>query len=168
MTLPAVNTETQDIDVDKPTEFAAFVAWSSIPVFLKRPPRDKKTGNTLSVEDFCYSLGIEDEEVIDLAKLTTGTMFCERYGVNKDTLTRWKKKIAQRNVMEDIRQWAQPMTRNVIMSLYNQAVRGGLPGHYELYLQAVAQWSPKMNIDIRKRTIKTVRIEVVDPQHHAE
>lgn len=153
--------EKAKLPVEKTFEFEMFLIWDSIPSFFKNPPTDKKSKLKPSVQEFCESMGIEDETVLELAQIQTATAFAEKYGVSKDTLTDWRKLIRERDLLADLASWTRPLTRNVMMSLYNQCLRGGLPEHYKLWLQTVAGWSEKSLIDIRKRTIKTVRVEVL-------
>ena len=155
-----VNTQNDDIALRRPDVFAAFVLWSTVPSLLRYPPKNKD-GSRPTPREFAESMGIEDEDMLAMVDIKTQTMFAEKYGVDPKTLWAWKKKMASRNVLEDIRQWAQPLTRNVILSLYNKAIRGGLPDHYKLFLQAIPGWSEKIRID--KRTITKVVIETVDP-----
>lgn len=162
----AIEKPAEQLPVVKKEEFEAFVLWCSIPVFLKRPPRDKKTGHTPEVREFCESLGIEDERVFELAELKNQNEFAARFDLSIDTLTDWKKLILERDLLGDLQTWAKPLSRNVLMSLYNNTLRGGLPEHYALWFKLAAGWSDKLNVDIRKRVIKTVRVEIVDPKDH--
>lgn len=163
LSVPAKITR-EDLPVRKPDEFEIFLAWYSIPAFFRNPPRDKKTRLQPDVRDFLESIGVDDERTIRLAEIKTMSAFAEEYHVHINTLTDWRKLIQERDMLEDVRSWAKPLVRNVIMSLYNACLRGGLPDHYKLFLQTVAGYSEKSQIDIRKRVIKTVRVEIVDPQ----
>lgn len=153
-----------DREIEKTFEFEMFLLWESIPSFFKNPPADKKTGNKPEPRPFCEAMGIDDERILELCEIPTASAFGIKYGVHRDTLTDWRKIIRNRDLLGDLREWASPLTRNVLMALYNQCLRGGLPEHYKLWLQSVAQFSEKSVIDINKRVIKKVVIEVLPPQ----
>lgn len=161
---PIEKSQEQKLEIKRQWEFQQYVLWCNIPSFLKMPPTDKK-GNKPTPEDFCRSMGIEDENIIELAKLRSSAEFSKRFGIHENTLIQWRRKIGERDLLTDIRAFAEPLTKNVVMSLYNQTLRGGLPQHYELFFNFVNSWSKKINIDVRKRVIKTIKVEIVDPQH---
>lgn len=155
------------LSMTKPKEFEAFVLWCSIPVFFKRPPRDKKTGEKPTVREFLYSMGIEDDRVIELAELDTQKAFGDRFEVNEHTLVEWKQKMRERDLLADLGAWIEPLTRNVMMAHYNSCIRGGLPEHYKLWYQVAAKWSEKTQVDVNKRTISVVKVHIVDPKESA-
>lgn len=155
---------TSDLPIEKTFEFEMFALWYSIPTFLKNPMPHKKTGYKPDVREFCEEMGIDDERVIELAMIPTMTEFCAAYNINKNTATEWKKLLHERDLYADLSEWTKPLTKNVMMSLYAACLRGGFPDHYKLWLQTVNGWSEKTQIDIRKRTIKTVRVEIVQPK----
>lgn len=148
--------------IEKREEFEAYLAWKSIPSLLRYPPRDKHTKTIPEPRAFALSMGIDDEATLQLIEIKTQAEFADRFKLDQGTLTRWNKLIEERDLLADLRAWAKPLTKNVTMALYNSTLRGGLPGHYELWFKVVNEWSDKLNIDIRKRVIKTVKIEVVD------
>lgn len=152
------------LELQKPWEFQQYVLWCNLPSYLKRPPKDKK-GNQPTALDFCMSMGIEDPAILELAQIPTNVEFSAKYGVHINTLTRWRREIGERDLISDIRQWAEPLTKNVAMSLYNATLRGGLPQHYELWFNFVNNWNKKISVDVRKRVIKTVTVRVVDTPH---
>lgn len=151
----------QDVleDLEKPEVFEAYVMWKSLPSVLRYPPHDKK-GNPQTPKEFAEKIGIDDDTALEMINLRTKEDFAARYGVHVSTLTRWNRRIAKRDVLGDIRAWAQPLNRNVALSLYEKAMKGGLPEHYALWFKLVSGWSEKIRID--QRVIKTVRLEVHD------
>ena len=159
--LNAPKPEDAQVDIKKQEEFETFLLWFSMPSFFRKPPRDRKTGFQPQPREFCESLGVEDEKLLELCEIPTQSAFAEKYGVSIDTLTDWKKKIRERDLLGDLRMWAEPMMKNVMMAHYNQCIRGGLPEHFKLFYQVIGQWNEKVNIDIRKRTIKTVEVNVI-------
>lgn len=141
--------------------YALYAAWRGIPPLLRHPPADKQ-GNRPSPEDFAASLGIDDDDAVDLLMIPTKIAFSEKYNVSVRTLSRWNKTIKERDFFADMREFAIPLHKNVMLSLYNKTIRGGLPEHYALWFKVFAQWSEKMQIDLTKRTVRTIRYEIVD------
>lgn len=150
----------------KQKEFDAFTAWLAIPPLFKRPPVDKKTRQRPEVRDFLEAIGVNDDKLIELAEITTQQMFAEKYAVSMDTLTDWKKKIFEKDLLGELADWARPLMGNVLMAHYNQCIRGGLPEHYKLFYQIVGGWSEKMSLNISKREIKTVNVHVIHSNKH--
>lgn len=92
-------------------------------------------------------LGIDSETILELSDIRTQNDFAEKYGVSKDTLSLWNKTIAVRDSMEDIRKWARGLTKNVIASLYNTAVRKGSSFEVKLFMQLVESWEEKQKVE---------------------
>lgn len=155
----------EGLAIKKEKEFGAFLAWLSLPVTLRYPPKVKGMEQQ-TPREYALSMGIDDEEVLGLIELKTAKEFGERFEVDPNTLTDWKKLIYERDMLGDLTQWAKPLSRNVMMSLYNKTMRGGLPEHYALWFKLNHQWSDKINIDIRKRVIKTITVKVVHPKDY--
>lgn len=146
-----------------PEEFKAFSLWLSLPSFMRRPPK-AKDGTVPTVRDFAEKMGFDDEEAIAFLEIKTMQEFAEKYNVHPNTLTAWKKAVRKADPFSDIREWANDLNRNVIFSLYNKAIQGGLPEHYKLWFQVVAGWSEKVQHD--HRVIRTVNLRVLEaPQH---
>lgn len=96
-------------------EFEAYVAWKSLPAFLKGQPHAvlKKTG-------------MDDELTLELLSIRTQTEFAARFGI-KDlgTLTDWNKKIEAQGLLPDIYAWARKLTPNVVFALYKNVSKNG-------------------------------------------
>ncbi len=160
--LEKIKEEIVDLDVNNlkhPEEFKAFALWLSMPPLMRKPPRDKN-GNTPTVREFCEQMGIDDEEAIGLISIRTQGEFAEKYGISETTISTWKKAIKKRDIMDDIRVWANELNSNVVFSLYNKTIRGGLPEHYKLWFQVIARWSEKLRVD--HRVIRTINFRVVE------
>lgn len=156
------------IDEEKlkhPDEYRKFAVWLALPPLMRRPPRDKN-GNTPTVREFAERMGIEDDDAIALLECPTQTAFSEKFGISQQTLSAWKADIKQRDILADIRAWANDLNSNVVFSLYNKTIQGGLPEHYKLWFQVIAGWSEKFRVD--QRVIKTITFEVVPAPHHVE
>jgi len=158
MTEVAETTRTNtDFAPYKEKAFEAFILWLSLPSVLKRPPAKA------SISEFATSMGIDDEEVLGLIEIKTQKQFAERYEVNEDTLTAWKRTGQAQQAIEDLQRWARPLTKNVLFGLYNQCIRGGQPQHYKLWYQIVAGWSEKLTLMQSQRRIKSMRVLVLPP-----
>tara|TARA_B100001123_G_C14781091_1_gene816608 strand:- start:248 stop:643 length:396 start_codon:yes stop_codon:yes gene_type:complete len=96
-------------------EFEAYIAWKSLPTFLKGQPQPvlKKTG-------------IEDDMTLELLTIRTQTEFAARFGI-KDlgTLTDWNKRIEAEGLLDDIYLWARKLTPNVVFALYKNVSKNG-------------------------------------------
>lgn len=145
--------------------FETYVAWRSIPALLKNPPVDRKSGTRLSVEEFCEQMGIDDEQTIDLAKIRSGTQFCERFSVSRNTLTRWDKDMKGRDTLADLREWSLKLSKNVIMALYNKAIRKGDAFEVKIWFQLINQWNEKQVVEHDYRGVKSITYEIIEPKH---
>ena len=157
-----VPTESELEDINKKAEFAAFVAWSSIPSMLRFPPADQKSGERPTPRQFAQAMGIEDEEILRLVEITTKQQFAAEYRVSPDTLTDWSKKIAKRDGMDDLRMWAQKLSKNMMFAMYNHAIRKGNPLLMKLWFETVEKWTPKLDINA---TYKGVARVTIQPDH---
>lgn len=128
-------------------EFHLFRVWRQLPVMLKRPPADTKTGFAPSPVEFAEAMGIDDEMVLELVQLPTQKSFAEKYGVSVDTLVDWGKKLELMNEDDEMRRWARKLTKNLLFSLYNHAMRKGNPLNFKLFLEYVQKWAPNLKID---------------------
>lgn len=96
-------------------EFAMYVAWKSLPSFLRGQP-----------EPVLKKMGIEDDMTYELLRLRTQTEFAARFGI-KDlgTLTDWNKRIDDEGLLNDIYSWARKLTPNVVLALYKNVTKNG-------------------------------------------
>ena len=102
-------------NVYRKQEFALYVKWKSLPVFLRNKPREVLT-----------KFGFDDEEIFELLKIKNQTEFAKQYGI-KDlgTLTDWNKIIEKEGLIGDIYNWARTLTPNVVMALYKNISKNG-------------------------------------------
>lgn len=155
------NTDLVNITPKKEKEYQAYCLWRSVPFFFRNPPRDKATGVAPVPRDFAMSMGIEDEIMLDLCGIKTQKEFGAIYDVHPDTLSDWNKTYNAQNGLEEAKKWAQSLTKNVLFSLYNNALRKG--GYYEvkLWLQVVENWQEKQQVDHTYLGVATVNYEIV-------
>jgi hypothetical protein len=139
-------TDTTDLQIIKEDEFRMYLMWKSLPPLMRFPPKDRN-GNQTTSEDFCDELGVDNPMVRDLVNIKRQKDFAERFKVDEDTLTAWNKKIRENNLLDDIRTWANEMTRNIVLSLYSHTVRKGNPLNFKLWFQIVSQWEEKLKVE---------------------
>ncbi len=153
------NDETKPI-IRRRDEFGSYAFFKSLPSFLLRPPRDRKTGVRPTPREFALSIGIADEETLDFLDLQTQKGFAAKYGVAEQTLVRWNKQLEGQAALNAIQEWAQPLLSNVVFRLYMQIMTGNAqPGHYKVWFQIVAGW---LENQAPKREFKGVELRVVD------
>lgn len=155
------DTELLDITPQKEKEYQAYCLWRSVPFFFRNPPKDKVTGLTPTSRDFALAMGIEDDTMLDLVEIKTQGQFGERYNVDINTLTRWNKTASAQNGLEEARKWATNLTKNVLFSLYNNAIRKGLAPETKLWLQVVEGWQEKQQVDHTYLGVATINYEIV-------
>ena len=101
--------------VYRKNEFELYIAWKSLPTFLRGQP-----------EPVLKKMGIDDDMTLELLKIRTQTEFAARF-VIKDlgTLTDWNKRIEDEGLLNDIYGWARKLTPNVVLALYKNATKNG-------------------------------------------
>lgn len=143
----ATTIPTQAIIVKDDETFMKFVLWQSIPPFIKRPP-SAKNGATPTPREFAESMGIDDPEILELCELTNQRQFAERFACDQGTLSDWKKKLKQRDVLADCREWGRALSRNMLTSLYNHAIRKGNPLNIKLWFQIMNGWKEESKVEM--------------------
>lgn len=138
--------------------FELYALWRSLPVSIL---------SQVSEEELADRFGFDDPIVIDLVKIRTQTAFAERYNIHIDTLSDWNKRIRERDPLIEARSWAIGLTKNVVLSLYNHAVRKGNAELYKLYFKVVNEWQEKIKIDPIKGTV-IFNFEAIDAEDEAE
>lgn len=125
----------------KPREYELYCIWKALPPMMLAPV----SGTT---NDVIEKLRIEDPTILELIKLRTQIDFGKHFDVNINTLTDWNKLVARRDTLVDIRKWARVLTKNVLFSMYNNAMsKGGTSfKDRENYLKVIEQWSDKLDV----------------------
>jgi hypothetical protein len=129
--------EQKTLKPTKSNEFDIFCIWSSLPAFIKTQPEEVLKGK----------LGIDDPFLLELASLKTRAQFSERFGVDADTLTNWGKYVDQNPNVDDIKKWAKKLTKNVVMGVYNQAIKKG-GENAKLWIKWVEDWKETSTVDV--------------------
>lgn len=138
----------EETEWQKPREFEAYALWLNIPALMKSPP-PQKNGVSPDPKSFAIGIGIEDETVLELVQLRTGQDFAKKYGVHINTLTRWKKDLKARGIigLNKVREWAEDMTGNIVMSMYNHVMKKGNPHLFKLWFQTINGWNEKTKVE---------------------
>jgi len=164
----AVNNN-ENIDLQKEVEFELFALWLSIPPLLKNPPK-QKDGSVPSGRAMAISMGIDDEGVLDLCELKTNLDFSARYDVHINTLTTWKKKIKEKGAtgLPMMQNWAQTMSSNLLMSLYQHAMKKGNPLTIKLWFQLVDNWKENIKVDHVFTPVESIEHDIYETKPKLE
>jgi hypothetical protein len=153
-------TTKSEIVPTKPTQdryaalYEVYALWRSLPVSIL---------SQVSRDELVNRFGIDDENVANLVQIKTQTAFAEKYDLSIDTLTDWNKKIREKDPLIEARQWALSLTKNVVLSLYNHAIRKGNAELYKLFFKVVNEWQEKIKIDPVKGTV-IFNFEAIDKE----
>lgn len=150
-----------DLVPQKEYEFNKYKVWRAIPSLLRNPPMDKISRTRPEPRDFAIAMGIEDEETLELVDIPTQKAFGERFNVHPDTLTDWNRTVAVVSSMEQVRNWATHLTKNVVLALYNNAIRKGNMLEVKLWLQVVEGWEEKQKVEHEYLGVASVQYEIV-------
>lgn len=81
--------------------------------------------------------------------LPTVTSFCEKYGINIDTTTDWKKRADFAQLKREAQiEWLGDATSDVLAGLKDRCVKYGMAYDVELYLLYVEGWDRKRVIEL--------------------
>lgn len=155
--------KSENIDIQKEVEFELFALWISIPPLLKNPPK-QKDGSTPDGRAMAMSMGIDDQGILDLCELKTNLDFSERYNVHINTLTVWKKKIKEKSAsgLPMMQNWAQTMSSNLLMSLYQHAMKKGNPLTIKLWFQLVDNWKENIQVEHVLKPVDSIDHNIYD------
>jgi hypothetical protein len=150
-----------DTGIIKVYEYNKYKVWKAIPSLLKYPPVDKITRERPEPRDFAIAMGIEDDETLELVEIPTQKAFAQRFGLSEDTLVDWNKTVGLQSSMEQVRNWATHLTKNVVLALYNNAIRKGNMLEVKLWLQVVEGWEEKQKVEHEYLGVASVQYEIV-------
>lgn len=143
----------QTTEPNKKIEYDIFCIWASLPAYFKSQPEEVLKGK----------LGIDDPFLLELATIKNRSQFSERFGVSINTLTAWSKIIDDNPNVDDIKKWAKKLTKNVVMGVYNQAIKKG-GENAKLWLKWVQDWNEKSALDVTSggKSISEIKWVVID------
>ena len=107
--------------IQKPAEYLKFIEFMSLP----RVIRKREFGIELLQE------------------------FAKKYDLEPSTLSRWQnRKDFWSAVRKEMKGWAKNKTPNVILALYNKAIRDGNAKEAKLWFQYIEDWAEKHGVDL--------------------
>lgn len=142
----------------KDREFELYCLWKSLPPMILSPVAG-------TVNEVIEKLRIDDPIILELINIKTQKEFAAHFNLDATTLTGWNMDISKRDTLSDIRVWAKKLTKNVMFSMYNNAMtKGGTSfKDRENFLKVIEQWSDKLDVkhevgdtlaDILRNTLK--------------
>ncbi len=138
--------------------YEIYCAWKALPPFFKKPPVARGAKEALPVDEYLEKAGIDDPFIVELSKLTTQKAFAEKYGVSEDTLSDWNKTQGVRDSLVEIRGWSRHLSKNVLFSLYNRAMKDGSAFEVKLFFQLVEKWEEKARIEHDYKGVTEIQI----------
>jgi len=135
-------------DIHKTTEFELYILWKSLPPLMKNALPNRE-GTIPRGSDIARALGIEDETLIELSDIKTQKDFARVYNLHVNTLGDWNIKIREKglSLLPDMREWASGLSRNLLMSTYQHAMKKGNPLLIKLWFQLIEQWEEKQQVE---------------------
>lgn len=124
--------------------FKLYCVWKSLPYKILKP----KKGTTETMDDVLDKLGIDDPLSRELLTIKTMDEFADHYGIGRRTPYVWNKFISKHNILSDIRDWAGSLVKNVIMSMYTNAMSNN-PRAFkdrENFVKVIGGWVDKMEV----------------------
>lgn len=98
----------------KEKEFKTFMIWLTLPsVFLGKP------------DNVIEQLGINDEEAKALMQIKNMSQFAEKYKVRNTTLTEWRKKITNEEMIDNSKDFFKRLSKNIYASFYRATLKHG-------------------------------------------
>ena len=124
----------QEKGIRRKSDFQLYVLWKSLPSLLRGQSKE-----------IFAQYGFEDELVLQLFELKTQQDFQKKFLLNKNTLTKWNKRIEKEGLLaEKIMVWAKKLTANVISALYKKVIEEGDAQRTKLWLEFVEGWREKI------------------------
>lgn len=114
--------------------FETYALWRSLPIPILK---------TMNREQLRDKMGFDDDDILDLIAIPTQRDFAQKYDLGMDTLTQWNKKLRDRDPLFEAKGWAKGLAKNVIISMYNHALRKGNPLLFKLFFQVINDWEEK-------------------------
>ncbi len=132
---PTLTARNGQAEIRRVAEFETYVMWKALPSAIKGRP-----------EEDLRKLGISNPMTLELFKIETQEQFASKYKVRPSTLSDWNNKIVNEGlVFKRLAMWQKDLTPNVMLSLYNTAVRDGKAPEVLAWVKIVDQWSDKTN-----------------------
>lgn len=94
-------------------------------------------------------LGIDDEDIRELAGISTQKEFAERYNIRPQTLTVWKRETPPPEYADiDWRIWTRHLTREVVHQLWLGISKRKDPASVKLFMQLAGEYEETTHIKV--------------------
>lgn len=135
-----IHTESEFVP-QREREYRLFLIWQILPQEI----RDEKVGPAYLEQE-----GITDELITELAGIKTQKAFAEKYGLNKDTLSMWKKQPVPEQYAElaDFRYYSKQLIKNVLPILYRGFKERKDPASAKFLLEGHGEYIQKSEVHI--------------------
>lgn len=132
------NRKKQESPLRNPDIYEKYKLWKSLPTMWKGMDRGALT------EKF----GIEEESMLELLECKTQGQFADKYGVDITTTTDWNHRMEDEGIdyLEDIKKWANKLTKNVTLAHYNKLIRKFDPVSADIWYKVVSDFNEKKQI----------------------
>lgn len=134
--------------------FEVYATWKALPVTMLR---------TFSRDQIRNNMNVEDEDMLDLMEIPTQKAFAEKFDVEESTLSGWNKKVKDRDPLAEVKKWSQGLVKNMMLSLYTNAMKKGDAFLYKLFFQVANEWSEKSVVEHDIAMITEFNVSLADP-----
>lgn len=117
--------------------FETYALWRSLPMPILKQ---------MTPEQIREKMGFDDDDVLELCDIKTQNEFAAKYGVHYTTISEWNKLIRERDPLYEAKGWARGLAKNVVLSMYNHAIRKGNPLLMKLFFQVINDWEESSKV----------------------
>lgn len=121
-----------------PDVYEKYKLWKSLPSMWKGMSRQ------MLQEKF----GIEDEDMLEMLEMRWQNDFAKKFNLDITTLTKWNHRMEEDGIdhLEEVKKWANRLTKNVVLAHYNKAIRKFDPVSGDIWYKTIAGFSEKKQI----------------------
>lgn len=121
-----------------PDIYEKYKFWKSLPSMWKGMKR----------EDLTEKFGIEDEDMLEMLEMRWQNDFAKKFNLDISTLTKWNHRMEEDGIdhLEEVKKWANRLTKNVTLAHYNKLVRKFDPVSADIWYKTVSGFSEKKQI----------------------
>lgn len=118
--------------------YEIYKVWKTLPPMWK--------GMTAENLEKMYS--VDDPYIVDLLQIKNQSQFAERFKMSIETLTDWNRRMDDEGIdyLDEIRKWADKLTKNVVMAHYNKLIRKFDPVSGDIWYKTISKFSEKKEI----------------------
>lgn len=117
--------------------FETYALWRSLPIPILKQ---------MTVDQIKDKMGFDDDDILELVAIHSQKEFANKYDLNEGTLVLWNKILRERDPLFEAKGWARGLAKNVVLSMYNHAIRKGNPLLMKLFFQIVNDWEESSKI----------------------